>query len=197
MAKETNYDEIFHAQAHFRLLLDSMARPGKLNKLEEPAVNPPAGIHKATALVAFALLNRDVCFYAGGRPEIEEYIKTNTFSSAAAADEADFVFISGAGTAQGLKMAKTGELEYPEKSATAVIDIEQIFDRPTDDTTELILAGPGVNGEKRIYVRGLSQEVLLTIKEHNCEYPLGIDVVLVDKQGQLACLPRSNKFLWN
>jgi len=45
MQREIQYDEIFDAQAHYRLLLDSMARPGKINVMPQLELTTPRGIH--------------------------------------------------------------------------------------------------------------------------------------------------------
>ena len=60
MIRETAYDEIFDAQRHFRTLLDSMSRPGKINRFAPLALTPPEGFPRATTYVAFALLNAEL-----------------------------------------------------------------------------------------------------------------------------------------
>ncbi len=198
MIREVNYNEIFDAQEHFRIILDSMARPGKVNKIGEIKIQSPENLHPASALVAFALLNRDVAFYAENNQEtIAEYFVVNTNSKPTAIDKADFVFISGTSNGQAVLEANTGVLEYPEKSATIIIDVDHIFDVPKDQTHEIILQGPGVNGEKRVYVRNISTDILMALKVQNSEYPLGVDVILTDSEGNIMCIPRSNNFSWN
>jgi alpha-D-ribose 1-methylphosphonate 5-triphosphate synthase subunit PhnH len=54
-----------------------------------------------------------------------------------------------------------------------------------------------VDGEKRVYVRTISDTILESVKEKNSEYPLGIDVILTDHAGNIICIPRSNNFSWN
>ena len=56
MQTELNYDTVFDAQEHFRVLLDSMSRPGKINVLPAMDILPPDGLQHAAALTGFALL---------------------------------------------------------------------------------------------------------------------------------------------
>src|SRR5271155_3012849 len=97
MRREVIYDEVFDAQQQFRLLLDSMARPGKINIMPDMDILPPAGLNKASAMIAFALLNTDVSFYAEGEGSdaIESYIALNTTAAQVSVGEADFIFING------------------------------------------------------------------------------------------------------
>ncbi|NJK97815.1 MAG: phosphonate C-P lyase system protein PhnH [Bacteroidales bacterium] len=198
MIREVNYNEIFDAQAHFRIILDSMARPGKVNNFGEIRINAPGEFNPASALVAFALLNRDVTFFsATSAKEFNEYMVVNTHAVPSEIQKADFVFINGAGNGDLLLETNVGILEYPEKSATIIIDVENIYDVPKDQTFEIILRGPGVETEKRVYVRNISLSVLQALKEQNAEFPLGVDVILTDKEGNILCIPRSNNFSWN
>lgn len=198
MIRETNYNDVFDAQAHFRILLDSMARPGKVNNISEIKIQSPEKLNATSALMGFALLNSDVTFYTNNNSsEISEYFIVNTNSKPATIEHADFVFINGSDDGRVLLKTNVGVLEYPEKSATVIIDVDNIYDLPKDQTFEIILQGPGVDGEKRVYVRNISHHILESLKEQNAEYPLGIDVILTDREGNIVCIPRSNNFSWN
>ncbi len=198
MIREINYNEVFDAQIHFRTILDCMSRPGKVNHIGEIKIQTPGDWHPASALVAFALLNRDVTFYANNNNEtVAEYLTVNTSAVPATVNKADFVFINGLDNGDILLNTNIGVLEYPEKSATVVIDVENIYDVPKDQTHEIILQGPGVETEKRVYVRNISDSILQALKEQNSEYPLGVDVILTDREGNIMCIPRSNNFSWN
>src|ERR1700759_5562492 len=98
MRRETSYNEVFDSQQYYRLLMDSMAQPGKINKLYELDVQPPQGFNKAGALVALSLLNADSSFHCinSNGSEITRYILLNTSAAPVPEERADFVFIAGA-----------------------------------------------------------------------------------------------------
>ena len=119
MIREIQYNEVFDSQRHFRKILDSMARPGKINNLADIDINTPAKLNKASALLGFALMNADISFCAiQNEDEINEYFRVNTASNPANLNDADFVFVPG-NTAIGVfEEIKTGEPEFPENNAT-------------------------------------------------------------------------------
>lgn len=195
MIRELTYDPVFDAQTHFRLLMDSMARPGKLNTLNGVTITPPTSLNPASALVGLALLNADVTYYAAENAAvIADYFVTNTTSHPAPVELADFVFLRGNQASEALEDAKVGTLSYPETNAFVVIDVETISPEPMPDSLALTLIGPGVKGETTVFVRGLNPDLLLTIRQKNAEYPLGLDTILTDSTGQICCIPRSNQF---
>lgn len=196
MGKEILYDEVFDAQAHYRLLLDAMARPGKVNFLPTLELTPPAGIHQASVLVAFALLNADTCFAVVGHDPISvgEYLLLNTSARSVTTAEADFVFVQGRrATAEDLSNLKPGSLSYPEESATLVVDVDEISSEPVPDALILELRGPGVDGRRKIYIRGLDPSILYALEEQNLEFPLGIDAIFTDAGQRFFCIPRSSR----
>ena len=192
MVRELNYNPVVDGQRHFRLLLDSMARPGKIVLLDDVDLNPPAGLNTASALITFALFNADVTFYIA--PSFSEglsYLTYNTGSLSNSIDRADFVLLDSAtSNVELLEQMKVGEPEYPESGATLILLVESL----NGNITGIELQGPGVDGIKTIYVDGLPKSWLATIKDINSEFPLGIDVILVDQQNQITCIPRSNQF---
>ena len=195
MQREIQYDEIFDAQAHYRLLLDSMARPGKINVMPSLELTTPQGIHAAGALVGFALLNSDVSFYVDG-PSAEDvslYLLVNTSAKPAEAEAADYVYLNGTAAAEILYRLKTGTLPYPESSASVIVAVEELGG---ETGLVLTLSGPGVDGERRLSVAGLDTALLEALVTINAEFPLGIDLVLTDPTGRIACIPRSSRVRW-
>jgi alpha-D-ribose 1-methylphosphonate 5-triphosphate synthase subunit PhnH len=191
MVKEILYDEVFDAQEHYRLLLDSMARPGKINVLPEMELTAPAGIHAAGALVGFALLNADVTYYVEGPAafEVGRYLLVNTASRPVGIEEADYVFLDGSAPSELLLSLKLGTLPYPEGGATVVAAVDGLG----GEGLVLMLKGPGVLGERKLCVDGLDRAFFETLASINGEFPLGVDVILTDGERRVACIPRSTK----
>ncbi len=221
MHREIVYDPVFDAQRHYRQLLDCMSRPGKLNRLDRMDLHVPGGIHEGAALVAFALLNADVTFFAAGigAAEINAYLKTQTFGRPAPGAEADFLFLSGA-DAMWISKAKRGTLPYPEEGATLVLSVDALVpgsllverltpegelrgesEQPERKRPEashspvltLTLSGPGIEKERYLGVSGLSREFFTEWSACNQEFPLGVDLILADPYGWIGSLPRSTQ----
>jgi len=199
MQTELNYDIVFDAQEHFRLLLDSMSRPGKINTFPASEIFPPEGLTRGAALTGFALLNADATYFiSGGNAEnIADYLLINTAAQQAEISVADYVFILEGYFDESLSGARIGVPTYPEDSATFVIGCELISGNPHGNSLQFNLKGPGVNGEAGVFVSGVNPELLDFVKEQNSEYPLGIDLILTDDSNNLICIPRSNKFSYS
>lgn len=198
MKREVIYNEVYDSQRYYRLLLDSMARPGKINVLPAMEITPPPGIHKSGMLVAMTLLNADVTFHYVGENvrAVSEYILLNTSSSPASAEEANFIFMNGADDGNEILNAQIGTLAYPEDSATCVVDVKAIRYEGEVGDIQITLKGPGVKDHCVIYVAGLNEQVLQNLFEQNQEFPLGIDMILTDLNNNILCIPRSNQFTW-
>jgi alpha-D-ribose 1-methylphosphonate 5-triphosphate synthase subunit PhnH len=198
MQSEILYDEIFDAQEHFRLILDSMARPGKINVIPDLDIPMTDGINKASALIGFSLLNTDACFCAIGELSysIEEFITLHTAAKVELLQKADFVFVKGSQSDEFIADLKTGTLPYPEDSATIVLDVLNISADETANSLQLNLKGPGIKTVETVYVTGLNDAILDAVKEQNFEFPLGIDLILTDTENRMICIPRSNDFTY-
>ncbi len=195
MVRALNYNMVFDGQRHFRVLLNSMARPGEIHKLNDVDLQPPEGLNTATALIGFALLNSDVSFFLEkSQPKAIEYLEYNTGSKLEIPQAADFVFLhANLAAPDKVKALKAGDSEYPESGATLILLIHSIWDRPVPNALSVSLSGPGVKDTKNIYLEGISRIWLEQIQLKNEDYPLGIDTILVDQNNQLTCIPRSNR----
>ncbi len=198
MQSEILYDEIFDAQEHFRLILDSMARPGKINVIPNLDIQMVDGINKASALIGFSLLNTDASFCAIGELSytIEKFITLHTAAKIESLQNADFVFVKGSQSDQFIADLKIGTLPYPEDSATIVLDVLNISTEEIADSLQLNLKGPGIKTVETVYVTGLNHAIMDAVKEQNFEFPLGIDLMLTDKENNMICIPRSNDFTY-
>ena len=196
MQRELLYDSVFDSQAHYRRILDAMARPGEVRELHAPYLSPPDGICPAAALVGFALLNGDASFCAFDDDAVAGYLRENTDGVIAGVSDADFIFMRGetAEDASVVTLAREGTLSYPEGGATLVLSVDRLGE-PDGAGLTLFLTGPGVALENRLFVKGLAREIIEEVRRKNAEFPLGVDLVLADKEGRIACIPRSSKII--
>ena len=197
MIRETVYDEIFDAQRHFRTVLDSMSRPGKINRFTLLALTTPEGLTRAAAYVGFALLNADVAAHAVGKgAAAESYLRTNTQCRIESGSEADFIFLPGESEVTAINEAKVGIPTYPESGATVVIAVNHIGKSSSTGGVQLTLEGPGIETREIVFVTGLRAELLAALKAKNAEFPLGVDAILVSADECVICLPRTTRVTW-
>lgn len=197
MIRETSYDEIYDAQRHFRIVLDAMSRPGRINRLAPVALTPPAPLTVGAASIAFALLNADVGFHvAPEHTEAIAYLQANTGSRFAEATAADFFFLRGDDRYDPLREAPLGVPAYPEGGATAVILVDALGRSSAQGGLALTLTGPGIESRETVCITGLTTALLELRQARNVEFPLGLDFMFVTADGQLTCLPRTTKVEW-
>lgn len=177
------FDSVFDSQRVFRCLLQAAASPGRLFAL------PPAGVEALESL-ALTLLDHEVTFRMAGEgmDGAEERLSRMTGARTVTVSEADFVLISGGDSDGVISRLKRGTLERPEIGATAIYVVKELSNR---GPLTLRLEGPGISGERALGVEGLPAAEITAIQESRSDYPLGVDVYLVDAAERLAALPRS------
>ncbi len=201
MVRELAYDEVFDAQKHFRQLLGSMARPGKINRIEPVVLAPAPGLNAASVLVAFALMDADCTFEVAGMSQGEaSYISSNTNARRTDVKHAHFIFAQGTESPYFLDSADCGTLLYPDTGATVVLQLEEASASPLASGLKLTLVGPGIEGASTLWVRGFNEDLLLALQARNAEFPLGLDTILtfMDQSGApcIAALPRTTRVVW-
>jgi alpha-D-ribose 1-methylphosphonate 5-triphosphate synthase subunit PhnH len=197
------------SQAVFRVLLDSLARPGRVFQLPSSAcghcVNasePDAtldefdkGVRAADRRIgpgivplALAVIGSKVAVI--GAPSWQERICRATGAAAADIGEASLVAIYGAVDPATISLLRRGSAAAPEDGAKVGLGCAGLTEgRPGDLTVEL--SGPGVPGSARLGVDGVDRAVFDALRSANSTFPAGVDVWLVDERGQIAGLPRS------
>ena len=190
------YDETFHAQAHYRGLLDAMARPGKINVLPAVPLHLPGKLSFGSAYIAHTLLDGNVSFgLIGFERDAGTYLSGETGAREVEPEKADFLFAPGDMATLALRVAKLGTLLDPESSATLICSLDGLWQEPRGDGLKLRLRGPGIESETVIFVKGVARELFEDRVKRNAEYPLGVDIVFTyDSDGtdsHIVCLPRT------
>ena len=188
---------IIGTQGTFRRALGAMTTPGRILQLvwepdlSDQIVGPDRWL--AALLLALADHEVSVAFDLGDRSgsfaaEIGRWARARSTTPEAA----DMVVADAATVRRDLpERLRRGSLEYPDDSALLILQVERLFDAASAGLG-LRLEGPGVDGRITLGVQGLPAEVVASRGVAVGQYPTGIDLLLVDRDGRIAGVPRTS-----
>lgn len=179
---------VFQSQTVFKSLMDGMARPGAIRPIEKGA-NPPQPMGPGAGAIALTLCDHDTPVYLP-MPLVEAGVPGwLAFQSGALVTqdrtEAQFAFLDRSTPLPPLSTFSTGTQEYPDRSATIVLEVASI-----GSGQDFILSGPGIEDTATISVTGLPAPFEGLWKENNALFPRGVDLILV-AGNEMICLPRT------
>ncbi len=195
------------AQQTFRVLLNAMSRPGMVHQLAVRDGEPTEVGVLFTLLdfeVRYAIANpgtqrdtqRDMqrdTRSEGDIAALEQRIALLTGSQRVAIGDAAFVLSYGPLPHGAWGELRRGTLAYPDGGATVIFVVPQIGEASvSDERVEVVLTGPGVETEQRLMIAGLPTTEFQEFARVNADYPMGVDVMLIDPSGRVACIPRSS-----
>ncbi|MBU2645795.1 MAG: phosphonate C-P lyase system protein PhnH [bacterium] len=197
--KESRFDFVHDSQKTFRTLMMALAFPGKIFHLPVlPLSFSVAEVH--CVLQPFlTLLDLETSFaIVADDPrmldEITRYIELNTNCPLAPCQEADFILCLGTSLYNRFPELKKGRLSSPDNSATVFYLVDRIEEAQFLGSTRLSLAGPGIRTTRNVFISGLDEMEISTWAEQKNDYPLGIDIYLTSRSGDLIGIPRAVKF---
>lgn len=220
MTTTTQERQVFYNTRTFRLLLDSLARPGKQNKLPTFADTLPTyqvGHEAPKQANGFALgamlslLDREVSFAIAAQGQwltptdaLVQWIALSSNSGVGVPEKADFVLFCDDACADLVSHLHVGTLLQPEASATAFLCVDrlaQLSQYGVDEeeahakagALQLTLSGPGIEHTREVVLWGLSQSMYRALQHARRGYPLGIDLFIVDREGGCIGLPRTTQ----
>ncbi|MGO8692643.1 MAG: phosphonate C-P lyase system protein PhnH [Rectinemataceae bacterium] len=184
------FDPVHDGQKAFRKLLAAAASPGLIVDLGEEArlLDLDLPLNGGMLLVALVLLDAETSFSLISMEETAQArtISQMTYARSEAADRADFLFVIGPDLVAGaIAAARAGSLVDPHLGATLVVQAGALRREGP-----LLLSGPGIETTVRLGV-DLEGGWIAARAAKNVEYPLGVDLVLVDEGSRLAFLPRT------
>lgn len=171
------------SHAVYRPLLQAMARPGTVQQLPDQARREPV-LHLLAALA-----DEQVSLHVRDDEPLARALARETGCRLAPAAEADFVIFPDGRSDGLLALARRGSAEYPDAGATVVFPVRRLS--PTGGRVRL--RGPGIPGAAEPHVEGLDPAEWGLLRQANALFPLGVDAVFLDDEGQLLCVPRSTR----
>jgi alpha-D-ribose 1-methylphosphonate 5-triphosphate synthase subunit PhnH len=174
--------DTFASQANFRLLLETLSRPGSIRQLPEPALG--------AAVVPLTLADVETTVAVTGDGVAADELVLATGALAVSLEDAELVACTGLTSPAIIRRLRRGSALNPEQGAKVGIECRRLRSGGSAGV-RLRVTGPGVAGVAVLGVEGLDADLFEAVRSANAETPAGIDIWLVDADGQLAGLPRS------
>ena len=167
--------------------MKAMARPGAITGMPSELM-PPAPLLPAAAAIALTLCDFQTPVWVSPRlanSDVAQFLRfhtgaplVNDFSRAL------FVFVAADDDVPALEDLAQGTHEYPDRSATLVIQVSGFHAAAVEIT------GPGIPASAGFGVEGLTGQFWEAMTRNHARFPLGVDVFFA-APGAVAALPRS------
>lgn len=185
---ETGFTNTAIDSAHaFRVIMQAMSRPGLAVGLE-PDVEAPEPLHVTSAAVALTLCDFQTPVWLSPALRNDNTVRYLRFHTGAPIVEriehALFAFLTAAEERPALSLFAPGTHEYPDRSATLVLQAERF------DGRAAVLTGPGIKDPVSFGVEGLTPAFWMAMAENHARFPIGVDVFFAAPHS-IAALPRS------
>lgn len=177
------------AQAVFRSVMMALARPGSVRRIDVPA-QPPGRMSPAATAIALALCDFETPVWLddtlSSDAETVRYLRFHTGAPITRdPKQAHFAFLPHGIDLNGFESFALGTLEYPDRSTTLVVPVEEL-----DSGRGWRLTGPGVAGETRLHAGPLHPGIPSALAGNRLLFPRGIDIVFACGD-RIAALPRT------
>lgn len=183
-------DPVLDAQRIFRGVLDAMAHPGRIVFLPPPP-EPPPPLWPATAGIALSLLDFETPLWLDTAARIRPVTEYLRFHCGCPLTEtplgAAFALVVDATNPPSLDDFDLGTDEFPDRSTTVIAQVAGF--RAGSGRR---LRGPGIDGERRLEVEGISDWIWSMLRENHANFPRGVDLLLA-ADSRVVALPRSTR----
>jgi len=173
----------------FRAVLMAMARPGTLHEISYK-IRPPALLSPTTAAVVLTLADQDTPLWlspALTNRQVESYIKFHTGAPLVGEQSSSTFAVFKSTQRPELSTFSVGTAEYPDKSATLILQIDE-----KAAPTTVSMQGPGIEHDLTVSLPGLDQDFWHFVQTNHQLYPRGLDFLFCLSDGIIAC-PRTSK----
>jgi alpha-D-ribose 1-methylphosphonate 5-triphosphate synthase subunit PhnH len=189
-------DPVLESQAAFRGCLSALATPGTVVSLGTEVESLPE-LHAAAGALLLALLDQDTRLwispgFAAG--QVATTLKFHTGCSfAASPGEADFALVRAAEQLPPLDAFSAGSVEYPERSATIVLQVPAILNTGwRHEEVVWRLSGPGIRDEAHLSIPSLGDAFVGQWEQNHARFPRGVDMYFCSGE-RLCGLPRTTR----
>lgn len=184
------------SQAVFRQSLVALSLPGQPQALDMSLSNPsmqvPQNAHAAAAALLLALLDQDCKLWLSAgfaNSDAAAWLRFHT-GCVLVTDpgQADFVWVASANELPAFEKLAQGNDQYPELSATCVVQVTDFDTSPCAGAWTI--SGPGIHGTKHLKLLGLSENFLAFRRISQIHAPCGLDFFFTHNDSLIG-LPRS------
>lgn len=184
--------EALGSQGVFRAVLQALSQPGAPVLVAHDAEVPATG-HSASAAVLLALLDSECTLWLSPRLAASQagvWLRFHTGCVLVEAPEdARFAWVAAGDDLPALARLQCGSDDYPDQSATCVIDVEALA---PEGAGAWQLTGPGIRDAQPLRVAGLPEDFARQWADNQGAFPRGVDVVLATAT-HIAGLPRTTR----
>lgn len=205
-------DAAMGSQAVFRCALQALSLPGRVVDLPAVAQLPSKG-QSAAALLLLALLDSDTSLWLSpslANTDAQAWLRFHTGCRCVSDPaQARFLWLAEGDAWPALEQLDAGSDEYPDQSATCVMELSAFHDERCDSPSDipsithgdtpvdagcsaLLLSGPGIAQELGLQVSGLPQNFAEQWAANHASFPRGVDAFFTN-QHQVIGLPRSTR----
>ena len=186
------HDAALGSQAVFRTALSALSHPGRVIEMPEVSALPRHG-HGAAAVLLQALVDSDCSVWlspALAGTDAAAWLRFHTGCRwAASPAAARFLWVAEADELPALSSLDAGTDEYPDQSATCVIEVSALG---AQEAADLVLTGPGIATEQTLSVHGLPDDFVDQWTVSHARFPRGVDLFLATST-HIAGLPRTTR----
>jgi alpha-D-ribose 1-methylphosphonate 5-triphosphate synthase subunit PhnH len=176
------------SQRVFRAAMTAMSRPGSIVEIDV-ALLPPAPLTPGSAALALALCDFETPVWLDPALSTEatrDYLRFHTGAPIVDAPaKAAFAFFADPLGLPDLNAFSLGSLEYPDRSATLILQVRSLSANPG-----WRLTGPGIDGEAALEAASLPTDFVERRRAVQALFPRGLDFIFVAQQ-RIAALPRT------
>lgn len=174
----------------FRVILDALARPGKVSQLPR-LIGSSVPAFATSLTVLLSLGDHLTSIYLDHEfrvTAVEKLLRFHTGSQLVQERErTDFAVLNAARAEIGLERWKRGDPEYPDQSATLIIQTTSL-----NQGAPVQFAGPGIQSSTTVRIANVRPSFWEARAAVNAIAPLGIDLIFVTPSEILGC-PRSTR----
>jgi alpha-D-ribose 1-methylphosphonate 5-triphosphate synthase subunit PhnH len=203
-------DPVKDSQRCFRTVLNAVSQPGSVGHLDEiPLGHAPKGWTEAAWALAMTLLDWDTLVWLSPSLATAAAYASLQFHASCPitlnSGEADFVFVGNPNEQPDWSSLRHGEAEFPDLSATVILQIPGMGEESSVPMVALNVAGsstwelqgPGIEHTRLIKLEHgpedqWPEQLRHALVANRAQFPLGVDLLLVWRD-RVCALARSTR----
>ena len=185
-------DAVRESQSVFRLAMNAMSTPGMILSLPTRLAAPPP-LHAPAAALLLTLCDFETTVWLdpplAHSAGVIDFLRFHTGAKIVASPaDADFAALADAERMPELAAFRQGTPEYPDRSATLIVQVETLT------ASGWKLEGPGIRDMANFSAAPLPADFARQFGRNRSAFPCGVDIFFATRD-QFAALPRSTRLM--